>query len=788
MKLASLLVCFALLGPSAVAQPPSAASLSSALHQLSLDPNEIYHVRDLRFARGDIDIYLTDGFLAFTAPVAGKPLAAIFTITGAETGDAEAVITPPTRGERASLAYFTKTPNLDEHFNDAVFLFTDDLRAEILRHIAENEDRKAPDQAQTLAPKWNPIVRNIAGDVAVPFLASLLNEDPVSRGVFYGVLAGRTLGPFDMTYDPGQAENTTVGRIAPGPGMSRFEVWTSFSARKSAKTPPAEPFDIRSYQIDVTIQPDLKVTAVTKFQIAVGPARIRALDLQISRLMKVTEASINGAPAEVFENESIRESDVDDIGRFLVVAPGGLAPGSTAEVEVHHEGAVIQNRGDDVYFVEARNIWFPHRPGDSATFDLTFHSPKRLHVVSSGRLVEEKVESSSRLVRRVLHSPARFVGFNVGDFVGTEYNDAPFHVECFANRSLAERITAPPSLIPLVPVPSGRAVLVAPHPEPPAPAVNPLEELAKRTGSILGEYLKRWGPLTTTNIAVTPIPGTFGQGFPGLIYLSTTAYLPEAARPAAARGPLLDLFYSDILLSHEIAHQWWGNLVVPSDYRSGWLAEALSNYAAWELFAAQRGLRQAGEVLNHFTAELKSATRNGAPVEAAGPLDLGVRLREADDAEVWRVITYDKGTWVIRMLEQRMGEQQFQLFLRTLVSEYGARTLSNEEFRKTATRFLAKGDPDPTLELFFDTWVYGTGIPRLTLARDHAAGNDYTLTVNGMPAEYTVDVPVSVQIPGKPPARKWVRAGTGPTSFVVAAPLSARVSLPTGLEFLYFPE
>jgi len=58
MKLASLLVCFALLGPSAVAQPSSAASLSSALHELSLDPNEIYHVRDLRFARGDIDIYL----------------------------------------------------------------------------------------------------------------------------------------------------------------------------------------------------------------------------------------------------------------------------------------------------------------------------------------------------------------------------------------------------------------------------------------------------------------------------------------------------------------------------------------------------------------------------------------------------------------------------------------------------------------------------------------------------------------------------------------------------------
>jgi aminopeptidase N len=302
------------------------------------------------------------------------------------------------------------------------------------------------------------------------------------------------------------------------------------------------------------------------------------------------------------------------------------------------------------------------------------------------------------------------------------------------------------------------------------------------------DYLKLWGPLATTNVAVTPIPDTFGQGFPGLIYLSTTSYLPENVRPPASRGPLLDMFYSDILLPHEIAHQWWGNLVVPSDYRSGWLAEALANYAAWELFAKERGLDEAGAVLRHFTAELKSATRNGAAMESAGPLDLGIRLRESDSADVWRVITYDKGTWVMRMLEQRMGQQAFQSFLKALAAEYGSKTLSNEEFRKTATRFLAKGDPDPTLELFFDVWVYGTGIPSISLSRDRPGRSDYTLLVSGTPAQYTVDIPVSVEVPGKPAERKWIRAGSGENSFVVQGPPSARVSLPTDLDFLYFTE
>jgi aminopeptidase N len=135
-----------------------------------------------------------------------------------------------------------------------------------------------------------------------------------------------------------------------------------------------------------------------------------------------------------------------------------------------------------------------------------------------------------------------------------------------------------------------------------------------------------------------------------------------------------------------------------------------------------------------------------------------------------------------------MGEQAFQAFLKTLASEYRSRPLSNEDFRKTAARFLSKGDPDPTLELFFDVWVYSTGVPRISLSRERPGRNDYTLTITGTPAQYTVDIPVSVELPGKPALRKWVRAGAGDTSFVVEGPASVRVSLPGDLDFLYFPE
>jgi hypothetical protein len=779
MKGVYLLVCCFFFALGAHAQPTSASSLSSALHELSIDRSEIYRVRDVRIARGDISLYLTDGYLAFASPVNGRQLAAVFTTAGTEAGEAEAVIAPPTRGERSSLAYFTKTPNLDEHFNDAVFLFTDELRGEVQQQMERGEVVKTPEQVEILAPKWNQVLRNIAADVQVSLISSLLNQVSPSEGIFYGVLSGRTLGIFDVTYDPSQYENSAVGRVSGGEPKPQFEVWASFRSRRSPPLRALETLPLHSYRIDTVISDDMRVSAITRFRAVPRFKAVRALDLQISHLMNVSEAYINGNRAEVFQRNSVRGADDFDIGRFLVIATEPLAPDVPAEVEIHHEGAVIQTTGDRVYFVEARNIWFPHRPLSSATFDLTFHSPAALRVVSSGKLVNESVEGRERSVHRVLDAPARFVGFNVGEFTGTERTDAPFHIECFASNSLLEQMRSAPNAVTLNTGPAEKS----PAPQEPAAI---LANLAAKTGDILRTYAKAWGLIAATNISVTPIPGTFGQGFPGLIYLSGTSYLPEAARAATARGPLLDTFYSDILLPHEIAHQWWGNVVVPSDYRSGWILEALPNYAAWQLLE-KRNQEAAKQLLAFFLHELRMPDQNGRPMESLGPLDLGLRLKSASNPDGWRVVTYDKGTWVIRMLEKRLGEERFEQFLRTLVSEYSTQPLSNDAFRTTATRFLDKADLDPTLEVFFDSWVYGTGLPNLSLKRRRAGSGQYELQMTGVDKDFTADVPITMKTRGKPATTKWVRVGAESVVFD-AGPPSATATLPAASDFLYIPE
>ena len=90
----------------------TAADVARAVRENSFDRDECYRVRDLTFLKEDIRVYLTDGYLIFSKPVAGRRTAAVFS-TEVEGGDGEVILLPPDRAERRSLAAFIDAPNLD---------------------------------------------------------------------------------------------------------------------------------------------------------------------------------------------------------------------------------------------------------------------------------------------------------------------------------------------------------------------------------------------------------------------------------------------------------------------------------------------------------------------------------------------------------------------------------------------------------------------------------------------------------------------------------------------------
>jgi len=274
----------------------------------------------------------------------------------------------------------------------------------------------------------------------------------------------------------------------------------------------------------------------------------------------------------------------------------------------------------------------------------------------------------------------------------------------------------------------------------------------------------------------------FGQGFPGLLYLSTLTYLDPKAIPNASRSSAVQMFYLDILQAHEVAHQWWGNIVTSASYQDDWLMEALANYSALMFVERKKGRKVLDSVMDSYKEHLLAKTPEGNTVESAGPIVWGQRLRNSLNPEGWRAITYEKGSWIIHMLRARLGDERFMKMLHAIVERYRFQPITTEQFQQIAAEFLPPKSPDPKLESFFEQWVYGTGIPTLRIAST-TTGRAPALKVRGTITQTDVDedfsalVPVEASLPGKRTVTKWVQTSSEPVPFTMDLPVPAKVIL-----------
>jgi hypothetical protein len=778
LKAALLAVAFA---AAAQPAPPTAAATARAIRDAGLDPETCYRVRDLSFTKEDIKFYFNDGFLIFSRPVLGERLAAVFSAES-EGGDGEILLLPPTRAERQSLARYTKAPNLDEHFRTAVFVFTDGSGDALLNRIQkESLGRAAPEMGPLLAEQWSPVIGNVSEGFTIRLAQDLLNPVRYGGGFLLAAVRGRDLGNFDVLYEPRAPEQVLAAQLTQRDGRAAYDVWTSFAARPyrtgSARRPPAD-FTVEQYRITASLDQDLRMQAVTRAQVRLGAAPVRLFPFEVSRAIEVTGVTLDGAPAELLVRESERgralrpgENDV-----FLIAAPDALPAGSTHEIEFQHEGRVITSPGRGVYYVGARANWYPS-PGDAfAEFDLTFSYPRHLTLVTAGDVVEDRTEGEWRTTRR--RTPRiRMAGFNLGDYEKLSVESARFTVDVFGNRNLEPALRPPPrQTIVVEPRPAGRGAtsqITTILQTPPAP--DPLARVravANDVAAALQYFSGIVGPPPLERLTVSPIPDTFGQGFPGIIYISTLAFLNPEERPPWVRGPRQQVFFSDMIQAHEVAHQWWGNLIGPESYQDDWLLEALAQYFSLLWLEKKKGARALEDVLEDYREDLLKPDADGQTLESAGPMTWGYRLRSPQSAEAYQAITYEKGAWVLHMLRQRLGNERFLQMLGELRRRYEFRSLSTRDFQALVKEFLPPRTPADAVDLFFDHWVYSTGIPGLRVrSSQKAAGGAIRLTgtveQTGVESDFSVEAPVEIQFAKSPPQTVWVRTSSDPASFAV---------------------
>lgn len=760
-----------------------APELLRAIRENGLDAAACYRVRDLSFAKEDVRVYLNDGYLIFANAVEGRRTGALFT-ADVEGGDGEVIVLPPTRSERQSLARFNSSPNLDEHLRSGFFVFADGTAEELMDRIErEGVGRKAPEMGPVLAAEWSPVSANIEEAMALRLVHDVLAPAKPGRGLAFLALSGKGLGNFDIVVEPRGGVRVEIRHSTVRDNRPSYDVWTSFparSARNSAAAAPQPEFSFIAYRIEASLDNDLHMKATTHATVRVGSEPCRTLSMLIARNMQISAVRLDGAPVEWLSGDAGRSriAVADDESAVLVVPSAPLAPGSEHALEFEHEGNVVQVAGDGVFFVSDRASWYPHAGVGGSTFDVAFRYPKRLALVNGGELVDDRTDGDWRTTRRRIAVPVSSAGFDIGDYEKVSGQAGGVSIDVYGNRHVEDALR-PQAEAPAPPAPpelrdrraraplsgsGGLSLSTAPDP------LGRLKLVAADVASAVDYYAGLFGPPALKTLTVAPIPGTFGQGFPGLVYLSTFAYIDPSERPAAMRNARQQAFFSDMLAPHEVAHQWWGAVISVEHSEDSWLIEGLAQYSALMWLEKKRGFKDALPVLQGYRDELLASDDRNTP-ESAGPVVWGERLLASGVPDAWRAITYGKSVWILHMLRRRMGDERFLAMLAELRKRYEFRPVTTEGFRALVQEFRPRAIGAEAIDAFFDSWVYATGVPALKLrytATPAAAGAvtlSGTLEQSGVDEDFSVDVPVEVHFAKGPPQTIWVRTSTGEETF-----------------------
>ncbi len=762
-----------------VATPSFAAEGAEALRairSLELDPERCYRIRDVFLEREDVKLYFTDGHLIFAKPVLGRTVAALFLATR-QTDIGEVLVIPPYPAERQSIARFLDESILNEQFRNAMLFFTDDTPQVLEEAVARASVRELdPGEGERIATRWSVVLRNLIEGSSFRVLLDLRSGRDPTVGFFAAVIRGSKLGRFDVVVDPLIPEQVVIGQLVRSGSDSYYEIWTRFLARSyrnGAATPPPEAARLDAYRIEATLGADLHMRVRASANLRLMNPRARAIGFELSDSLEVTSVRLDGEPVEFLQEGQTLQADRSqrDDATVVVMVPDGLASGDRHRVEFEYRGRVVSDAGQGVYFVDNRRNWYPRAGFGNARYELEFRYPRSLDLVATGTLLEERVESGLRISRFDSGKPIRTAAFNVGDYASTRREVNGYGIEVKATRSVEARLQPRrmPVVIPPPAIPGRRrgrtgAQVVVVRPPPVDPSTE-IERIADDSADAFDYFMRLFGEPAMPKTVISPVPGGFGQGFPGLVYASTLSYFERGDRLLQGLPPSARRFYADLMRPHEIAHQWWGNVVSSRLDRDAWIMEALATYSSLLWLEERQGVEERNRVLAEFRSNLLRKV-DGDTVESAGPLTLGRRLRTADLPEAYRVIVYEKGAWVIHMLRGILGDEQFFAMLGELVSRYREKAVSTELLRTLAAEFAPEGHYDPGLRDFFDQWVQGTGIPQLSVDwQQDSGGARYTLNVrlrqSGVDEYFPVSVPVEVHtLPGRSLVKE-VLSGTG---------------------------
>jgi hypothetical protein len=145
--------------------------------------------------------------------------------------------------------------------------------------------------------------------------------------------------------------------------------------------------------------------------------------------------------------------------------------------------------------------------------------------------------------------------------------------------------------------------------------------------------------------------------------------------------------------------------LVPASYRDQWIIEAFAGYPA----ALSRP-----EELTAARERLLAESPEGGPFESLGPVWIGFRMMQPRAKPGYSEAFAGKSVWILHMLRQVLqregGATAFGRFVEEIQAEFRSRPISTFDLKRLAEKHAGK-----SLDWFFDSWVFGTGVPTYTV-------------------------------------------------------------------------
>ncbi len=796
--LMALVVCW-ILPTRATAENPAekpAEALYLQLGQVGLDSARVYQVRGASLDRPAIHISLEDGTLGFTQDVMGRITGAFF------EGDGEVLLTPPNEVERRSMSLFTGMAILEEHFTTAYFRFNDNSASQL------GPDLRVTDKPQDFVDRWEETAKNLANVDATRLLMTFsrmlpAKGDPNSPAradlimpadqFLHARLQGTKSGIFDVYFDSRASEHVQAGQSRQAAnGNIYYDVWTSFSTidTGSASTSRGHTLanetkraaegrvEVRRYTIATEVQPPKRIHARARVQLDVIEGGPRTLLFELSRFLQVESVQLDGQPVEFIHNPAMEGTQLSRRGNDLVavVLPEPARSGQKLDLEFVYGGEVLAEAGNGLLYVGARGTWYPNRGMAMADFDLEFNYPPGWTLVATGKSIPAHDGTAAKVnglqtSRWLSERPIPLAGFNLGKYKLATVQAGTVTVDTYAAAGVERNFPNPGMqlLEPISPEGNRRRQLLVPSSPSPTRTEITVGDAAARA---IRYYAARFGPYPYSHLALTQMPGTESQGWPGLVFLSSYAFLDQEQREQLHFPPFRTLLQQSIP-AHEAAHQWWGDLVTWNSYRDQWFSEGLANYCALMMLQEKNptGFR---EVMEKYRQDLIAKNKDGTSPMEAGPVTLGVRLLSSRFPEGYEEILYGRGTWLFHMLRtmlddatqegRRKGqssgsaEEPFVRALRKVRERYEGRSMSNSELLDVFAEDLPstlRYEGKNSLDWFLTGWINGTAMPKLELKAvkftPKGAGSVVTGTIlqKEAPEDLVTSVPVYAVLGGK---------------------------------------